>query len=297
MPIRIRLAQDEQDIEQVFRIRHQVFREEEDLIHADGTQVVLDQFDAFPASKLFVALNERDQIVGSVRATLDNPAGLPADEYFDFREHTPPASRFMSISMYCVARPYRNLMVARGLLLMCTYHALANNVDYISAPLNPVVGKLIHRIGGKPVTNDLLSVPHINVRFLPYLLDMNDLHETFANFAKQNVAHNMIRSYECMIFKKGERIIRKGDPGDCAYLIVTGAAQVLHPNTSAPIAELSQGDVFGDRELLSGDTMRTADVFASSLVRVMVLPKRAFLEHQRTLPRTSVDPLKTALIE
>ncbi len=291
MPISIKLAQDERHIEQVFRIRHQVFCEEEGLVQPNAAQIVLDRFDAFPASKLFVVLDEEDQVVGSVRVTMDNAVGLPADEYFDFRAFIPDASGFMSVSMFCVTKPYRNAMVASGLLLMCGYYALANDVDYICAPLNPSLGSLIRRIGAKPMARDLLTATHLNTGFMPYLLDMADMNETFVNFARQNIAHNMIQSYECMIFQKGEQIIRKGDIGDCAYVIVNGTAQVLHPTTSQPIADLGEGDVFGELALFSSDNVRTADVVATSVMRVMVLPQKAFLEHVRTSPEASISLL------
>lgn len=291
MPIRIQHAQDEQHIEQVFRLRHRVFCQEENLFQTNGTPFVLDRYDAFPASRLFVALGEENEVVGSVRVTLDNAVGLPADEYFDFRAHVPRDSRIMSVSMFCVAKPYRSAMIANGLLSMCAYYALSKQVDYICAPLNPSIGNLIRRIGAKPMTEDVLSVPNLNVGFLPYLLHVADMNETYTQFARQNITHNMIRSFECMIFRKGEQIIRKDDLGDCAYLIANGTVAVLHPITSQPIAELSEGDVFGELALFSSDNMRTADVFASSATRVMVLPKKALLEHIRTSPEAGLNLL------
>ncbi len=293
MPIRIRLAQSEQHIDQVFRLRHQVFCEEGNFFQTDGAQLVMDRFDTFPASRIFVALDEADQVVGSVRVTMDNPVGMPSDEYFDFRAHVPQESRLMSVGMFCVEKPHRNATVASGLLLMCSYYAMANKVDYACMPLNPDIGNLIRRVGGKPVTEEEQIAPHLNVGFVPYLLHIDEMNETFVHFAKQNIAYNMIQSYECMIFKKGEQIIRKGDIGDCAYVIVNGSAVVLHPKTSMPMAELSEGDVFGELALFSSCNMRTADVVASSAVRAMVLPQKVFLEHIKTSPEASLSLLSS----
>jgi N-acyl-L-homoserine lactone synthetase len=291
MPIRILHARDEGQIDQVFRLRHQVFCQEENLFQTNGSQFVLDRYDAFPASKLFVVLGEEDQVVGSVRVTLDNPAGLPADDYFDFRAHVPQDSRVMSISMFCVAKPYRNAMIASGLLTMCAYYALSQQVDYICAPLNPAIANLIRRIGAKQLTDEPQTVPNLNDGFLPCLLHLPDMNETYAKFARQNVTNNMIQSFECMIFRKGEQIIRKDDVGDCAYLIASGSVAVMHPVTSQPMAELTEGDVFGELALFSSDNVRTTDVFASSMTRVMVLPKKALLEHIRTSPEAGLNLL------
>lgn len=291
MPVRIQHTQDERQIEQVFRLRHQVFCQEENYFHTDDTQFVVDRYDAFPASKLFVVLGDEDQVVGSVRVTRDNPAGLPADEYFDFRAHVPRNSRVMSLSMFCVAKPYRSAMIASGLLSMCAYYALSQQVDYIYAPMNPPIGNLMRRIGAKQLTKEPQTVPHLNVGFLPCLLHVPDMSETYANFARQNVTHNMIQSFECMIFRKGEQIIRKDDVGDCAYLIANGSVSVMHPITSKPMAELTEGDVFGELALFSSDNVRTTDVFASSMTRVMVIPKKALIDHIKTSPEVGLNLL------
>ncbi|MBO9479577.1 cyclic nucleotide-binding domain-containing protein [Shimia sp. R11_0] len=292
MPFRIQHAQDERQIDQVFRLRHQVFCQEEGLLHAEGAQQhLLDKYDAYPSSRLFVALDDADRVIGSVRVTLDNPAGMPADDYFDFRTHAPQNSRFMSVGMLCVAKAHRSAMVANGLLMMCGYFALAKQVDYICVPLNPMLGGVLQRIGAKQLTEDLQAAPNVKEGFLPYLLNVEDMHETYAEFARQNITHNMIESFECMLFEEGEQIIQKDAVGDCAYLIVNGSVAVMHPATSQPLVALSEGDVFGELALFSSDNLRTADVFASSMTRVMVLPKRALLEHIKTSPEAGLNLL------
>ena len=164
-------------------------------------------------------------------------------------------------------------------------------MDYICARLNPPIGNLIRRIGAKQLTEEPQTAPHLNVGFLPFLLHVPELTETYAKFARQNVTHNMIPSFECTIFTKGEQIIRKDDVGDCAYLIANGSVSVMHPITSKPIVELTEGDVFGELALFSSGNVRTTDVFASSMTRVIVLPKKALIEYIKTSPEADLNLL------
>lgn len=284
MPIHIRLAETEHDIDQVFRVRHQVFCQEEDLINGNASHLVVDRFDAFPASKSFVSLDEAGRVVGSVRITLDNAIGLPAEEYFDFRSYVPEGSRLMSISMFCVAKHHRSTTVARGLLLMCGYYAMANQMDYTCMPANPTIGNMICRIGGKPLLSDLKSTPRLKVDFMPYLVPTDDMSEAFIRFARNNILYNTLPSNEYVIFRKGEQITRCGEHGDCAYLIVEGKVNVLHPATSDVISELAEGDVLGEGALFSVDGLRRRNSVAVSLVRAVALTKPKLLQHIRNAP-------------
>jgi len=282
MPLRIQLAETEDLLEQVFRLRHDVFCQEKNLIQARADQVVVDQFDTFPASRIFVALDDADQVIGSVRVTLDNAVGLPADEYFDFRAHVPDDSRCMSVNMYCIAQAHRSAIVASGLMLMCGYCAMDNEIDYVFMPLNPTIKNLIRRIGARPVIDGAQTVPHLNVGFVPFLLKLSEMNDAFMHFATQNVTHNMIGSYQCAIFKKGEPILRKGEALTSAYLIIDGTAQIEELSARA---SFGAGDLVGADALITETAECEAEVVATSLVRAMVLPKVPLLAHLRSSPQ------------
>ena len=62
-------------------------------------------------------------------------------------------------------------------------------------------------------------------------------------------------------YAPGDQIIRQGDPGDRFYLIRQGKVSVRKGNPEVPIAELAEGDFFGEMALLSGQP-RNASVWA-----------------------------------
>lgn len=292
MPITINLAENENHISQALRVRHTVFCEEEKLFPETPSKMILDEYDAFPSSKMFV-VRDGDTVVGSVRVTIDNPHGLPADHYFDFREHFDDTSKIMNISMFCVTKPYRSAALSTGLLLMCAYYAVAHEVDHIIAPLNPPIARMIMRLGATSLTPEPIALESSGLKFLPVALDTKNLNEFFLNFARNNMSYNMIGSYHCMYFDKGEKIITKGDTGDSAFVLIEGGAEVIAPNGTGVIATLGVGEVFGELALFSKGFVRTADVVATVKTRVMVLPKAAFLDHIRNDPETSLSLLKT----
>ena len=65
--------------------------------------------------------------------------------------------------------------------------------------------------------------------------------------------------------KKGEVIVKQDDPGDCMFILVDGAARVLHHREGRDIdlAALQPGDFFGELALVDAG-VRSADVVAAA---------------------------------
>lgn len=78
----------------------------------------------------------------------------------------------------------------------------------------------------------------------------------------------------------GETIIRKGEHGDTAYFISSGAVEVV---TGQQRIRLGRGDVFGEIALLTGG-LRTADVHALGYCHLLVLTRSDFRELLRRDP-------------
>ena len=74
--------------------------------------------------------------------------------------------------------------------------------------------------------------------------------------------------------KAGDRIVRQGDSGREAFVIVDGIAAVVLDDTT--ITDLGAGQHFGELALLDGGT-RTANVDAVTDMTLLVLHRPAFL--------------------
>jgi serine/threonine-protein kinase len=80
-------------------------------------------------------------------------------------------------------------------------------------------------------------------------------------------------------FRAGSLIIREGDAGDAAYMIVSGTCRACRSvgDKKEVLATMGAGDVFGEMALLLDDP-RYASVEAVTAVTVLVLDKNTMLE-------------------
>ena len=80
-------------------------------------------------------------------------------------------------------------------------------------------------------------------------------------------------------FATGERIVREGEPGDRLYILAKGRVEVTAEGAagrSRPLAELRDGDYFGEVALLR-HTPRMASVRALAPTSALVLARQPFL--------------------
>ncbi|MSP87751.1 MAG: cyclic nucleotide-binding domain-containing protein [Alphaproteobacteria bacterium] len=73
----------------------------------------------------------------------------------------------------------------------------------------------------------------------------------------------MAETIEVKNFNAGQVILREGDPGDCAYLLSSGAVQVFRTVDGQLIvlANIEEGSIFGEMALIDGSP-RSANVRA-----------------------------------
>jgi len=79
-------------------------------------------------------------------------------------------------------------------------------------------------------------------------------------------------------YEAGDEIVKEGDKGDCAYLLMAGEVEVLKQVNGEvkTVATLRKGDCFGEIALLC-DIPRTATVKCLNRVDVVVLPRDQFM--------------------
>lgn len=75
--------------------------------------------------------------------------------------------------------------------------------------------------------------------------------------------------------KAGELVFRAGDPGDALYIVAHGSVEVLADDSQKILAELGNGQAFGEMALLSGGT-RTASVRAKVDSELLSIDKSDF---------------------
>lgn len=78
-------------------------------------------------------------------------------------------------------------------------------------------------------------------------------HGPLAHLPAANVSE-LLRRIEAIAVRAGDVIVREGDDGDFYYMIDSGRAQVTRRvgGVDLPLADLNEGDVFGEEALISG---------------------------------------------
>ena len=89
------------------------------------------------------------------------------------------------------------------------------------------------------------------------------------------------------------RLFRQGDTGDAMYLIESGRVRISlrdHDKQEVILAELAQGDFFGEMSIIDG-RQRSADAQVVESARLAVLSRDAFLSFVRKKPDVALEML------
>ena len=84
----------------------------------------------------------------------------------------------------------------------------------------------------------------------------------------------LLKSFVLKTMKKGQMIVREGDPGDKMYVIQSGQAEVIKKEGEGTIllSRLIPGDFFGEASMITGKK-RTASVVATQDMRILELSR------------------------
>lgn len=91
---------------------------------------------------------------------------------------------------------------------------------------------------------------------------------------EESIIYDMAGKLQQINFRKGDALIRKGQPGQNMYIIKEGVVTVNLDNKSL---NLGKGSVLGEMAILSGGHS-TADVISNSDTQTLILSRNAFLK-------------------
>jgi CRP-like cAMP-binding protein/N-acyl-L-homoserine lactone synthetase len=309
MGVRIKLAETARELDELFQVRHRVFvQERRDLLPVEDGRL-LDRFDAFPTTANIVALSD-GHVVGGVRIVEPSKSGTPADALFDFRPHLPEGAVAGNGSMLVVDEPLRQVpRVTFAMLGMMYYWALRKGLTHITDVASPEAAQLLLDSGYKAVAPTFTHGPSQRPA-LPLVLDMADLDARFTAFVDKHQFRHFLQSFERQFHQAGEHIIRRGEAGTAAFVIIEGRvgvsvggppaapastaepASAQAPSSRAPVSvrEMGPGEVFGELALITAQP-RSADIVALTDVDLMVLEREAFHRQVSENPEVAISLL------
>ena len=86
MSVRIKIANNACELDDVFRLRHMVYVKQEGVFQGAEEGRVFDRFDVQPPVANLIAY-DGVKAIGTLRINLDTGTDLPADELYDFSEY------------------------------------------------------------------------------------------------------------------------------------------------------------------------------------------------------------------
>lgn len=98
-----------------------------------------------------------------------------------------------------------------------------------------------------------------------------------------------------MTYKPGAALFRQGDPGDAAYIVIEGNAEVVVGNGNGGelvVAEIARNQIVGEIAILC-DVPRTATVRARDGLTALKITKEVFLRLMRDFPDIGMEVLRT----
>lgn len=98
---------------------------------------------------------------------------------------------------------------------------------------------------------------------------------------------------ESLTFKAGKSLVKQGDTGDSAFIIIEGSADVVVNTPGGPITVASMGrnDIVGDIAILI-DIPRTATVTATSELVALKVTKERFFQMVVDSPEIGVEIMR-----
>ena len=93
--------------------------------------------------------------------------------------------------------------------------------------------------------------------------------------------------------REGPNLFRQGDPGDAAYVVLSGTADVLVNSNGdeVKVADVEQNSIVGEIAILC-DVSRTATVRATSRLEVLKISKENFLGLMNDFPDMAVEIMR-----
>ncbi len=299
--LRIAIAKTPELVDEVLKLRHQVWGDVWDdvwadqpdqLVQTDPTRL-MDRFDTFPSTTHIVAM-EQTHLIGSLRLTLNTSAGTPVSELYHLKSTPPPGRVLLSCDLHCIHPSHSESSTAAqttlGLMLMACYVGISQQVTHIVASVHPKNVSLLEGIGFQVMAHKITQTAE-KLDHIPLILNIKrDLKDAFMEFSERNELQELMHSYGCVLYRPGESILRAGTTGDCAFVIADGEVEVKHAGSQAAVDTMGVGEVFGELALLTNQ-VRSADIIAKTEVRAMILEKSVFVDHLMSEPKVALKLL------
>jgi CRP-like cAMP-binding protein len=296
MSLELRTVRSTAEKADVYRLRYQVFVEEEQRFHL-GMDHIFDRFDSFEETSNFLAFDGGEAVAG-IRLVLDGPAGLPAEQAFDFQ----PLRRTLTggcatVGWFCIRKPYRRhpgLVVS--LIQMCFRRMRRHNARHVLAVVHPPALSLMQRLVGARRLAPEIQDHGLGVPIVPVHVDLENLPPGSRERFVDPEEHPFDDSARRCLYRRNEIVFRRGDADGDVFQVLRGVVRLQagdRPEEGAPPAAdshmlMGPGQFFGELSALDGRPRSASLVAHSEDVDLMVWSREEILAQLRACPERAL---------
>jgi len=291
LPIRLKIATTPSELDDVYKVRYQVYVEEDSKfknVKLENKRL-FDLFDSL-ASVANIVAYDGDIPIATLRLNLDSEVGLPSEEYFDFSSYRCELMRqgesvLVSCGMLAISEKWRRKRdVLQALFKMAIgigYHwGTTNGI----ASVNKETVTMYDRMGYEKLSEPIW-IESIGNYIVPMAADYKEIHGwAFRGLLESTLDVFWLESFsaqfERILLSPGEILFRQSDEADDAYIVDAGSVSLSREafdGKELVIANLTRGALFGELGLIDS-CPRSATAIADSRVELIRISRAAFNE-------------------
>lgn len=295
MPIKLKIARTAQELDDVFKLRYDVYVSERNKFSdkraaSDGR--IVDHFDAGLDVANVVAY-EGDIAIAAFRVNKDSAIGLAPEKYFDFSQEREkiaklyeglPTAQIVSCSMLAIRKKWRNQRnVIFALFKKVTAVMHGWGATHVIGAASAETFSLYGRLGVEAVAKEQW-VECVGDSLIPV---MGSVDKVFSwAFGADKSAQtpfwldNYGAEFETLLLSPGEVLFCENDEAECAYVIEAGGINISRQGArqeALVLAQLGKAEFFEESAILGGGR-RSVTATATRNTQVIVLKRDQMLE-------------------
>lgn len=300
MPIRLKVALTEREVDDALWVRHEVFVKDDGKFGGKplpGERVV-DRYDAFPDVRNIVVYEE-EQPIATMRLIKESPIGLPAFDYFDFSAYRKQAEAdrlnaglsggvvLGSAGMLAIRKPWRMRRdVIRAMFKVAAGVSQSAGTTHIVVVVNYDTAGMYRRLGFQALSERFWA-PSVGNHVIPLATSVEHFHAWAFGDLPRTPLDTFRDSFERLFLRSGEVVFSEGALGSHAYIVDSGTVRIARKADSGAeltLAHLDRGELFGELALVD-NAPRSASAYAATDVELITLERRAFLDELYSEPQ------------
>ncbi len=288
MPIKLKVARTEKELDDVFRLRYDVYVRERDKFsekRATSDGRIVDHFDALPGVAIVVAY-DGEVAIASFRVNRDSAVGLAPEKYFDFTqtrglieqslEGSGVTPCIVSGSMLAIHRQWRHKRNVIFALFKKTTAVMRDlGATHVFGAASAETFSLYGRLGFD-ATAEEQWVESVGDKLIPMMAPFDKVFNwAFGQSvpAQQNFCSAAPRAdFETLLLSPGEVLFHQNDAAEYAYSIEKGGISLSRKGSSQEdivVSKLGRGALFG--ELTFDDELRSVTAMATMNTQLIVI--------------------------